>query len=427
MISLHRRNLRFQKLLCCPGTGADVVFKATTVDVDGCVKEGWILSEQTSAVVGLIKNYKWDFVNFDPEPENLRAQRTRTFRRLDSALTEFTITPFDSDVEKSGVWQSVVPAFEKSSGEVVFSNGNKDDTLEFSGEFTDISVRLYYCAWGGIADIFVDGDHVTTIDTYIPRWGRTKYVEIARNLPLGRHKVTLRATGQRSPDARGAQVFVRELIVTAPLGAFAGRERPIPLELCRTNRHDHRLTAVRLAAPATGYVLEVGGGDRFIDAENYLNTEYADQELPGVFCDTLALPFKTDSFDAVVSQAVLEHVRDPRRMADEIERVTKPGGTIWVGAAFMQPVHLEPYHFFNATPHGMTELFGGLENFEMEYNGNLAATVDWMIDCLPEPERFSSHREKVEAILKDIEKLVPQQEMSKIASGVLVKGRKRVG
>ena len=51
----------------------------------------------------------------------------------------------------------------------------------------------------------------------------------------------------------------------------------------------------------------------------------------------MALPFRTGSVDVCYSSNVLEHVAEPWRMADEMLRVTKPGGvvflsyTVWFG------------------------------------------------------------------------------------------------
>ncbi len=51
----------------------------------------------------------------------------------------------------------------------------------------------------------------------------------------------------------------------------------------------------------------------------------------------MSLPFRDGSFDVVYSSNVLEHVRDPWTMADEMMRVTRPGGlvflsyTLWFG------------------------------------------------------------------------------------------------
>ncbi|MFD0685234.1 class I SAM-dependent methyltransferase [Actinomadura fibrosa] len=46
--------------------------------------------------------------------------------------------------------------------------------------------------------------------------------------------------------------------------------------------------------------------------------------------DALALPFRTGSADVCFSSNVLEHVPDPWRMAGEMVRVTRPGGTVFL-------------------------------------------------------------------------------------------------
>ena len=44
----------------------------------------------------------------------------------------------------------------------------------------------------------------------------------------------------------------------------------------------------------------------------------------------MCLPFASDSIDVCYSSNVLEHVPAPQRMAEEMLRVTKPGGTIFI-------------------------------------------------------------------------------------------------
>lgn len=46
--------------------------------------------------------------------------------------------------------------------------------------------------------------------------------------------------------------------------------------------------------------------------------------------DPVALPYDDDSFDAVLSMGVLEHVHDPEGSLDEIHRVLQPGGRLYV-------------------------------------------------------------------------------------------------
>jgi SAM-dependent methyltransferase len=69
------------------------------------------------------------------------------------------------------------------------------------------------------------------------------------------------------------------------------------------------------------------------------------------------LPFRDSTFDAVLSIAVLEHVRDPIQAAREIVRVLKPGGELLCAVPFLQPMHGFPHHYFNATPEGLRRLF----------------------------------------------------------------------
>jgi SAM-dependent methyltransferase len=48
-------------------------------------------------------------------------------------------------------------------------------------------------------------------------------------------------------------------------------------------------------------------------------------------CDARALPFASESMDAVVSMSMMEHLRDPQSAAKEFYRVLKPGGVAVIG------------------------------------------------------------------------------------------------
>lgn len=51
---------------------------------------------------------------------------------------------------------------------------------------------------------------------------------------------------------------------------------------------------------------------------------------PAVLGSALRMPLLDDRVDVCFSSNVLEHVPDPFRMADEMVRVTRPGGTIYI-------------------------------------------------------------------------------------------------
>ncbi len=76
-----------------------------------------------------------------------------------------------------------------------------------------------------------------------------------------------------------------------------------------------------------------------------------------VVCDAHSLPFEDGCFDAVVVQAVLEHVVDPIRCVAEIHRVLNQNGIVYSETPFIQQVHLGRYDFTRFTHLGHRRLF----------------------------------------------------------------------
>jgi SAM-dependent methyltransferase len=106
-----------------------------------------------------------------------------------------------------------------------------------------------------------------------------------------------------------------------------------------------------------GLILDCGAGRRPIYFENVVNFEIVAYDTTDVRGVGEVLPFVDNSFDAVFSLAVLEHVRDPFACAAEIVRVLKPGGDLMACVPFLQPVHGYPNHFYNMTEQGLKNLF----------------------------------------------------------------------
>jgi SAM-dependent methyltransferase len=109
-----------------------------------------------------------------------------------------------------------------------------------------------------------------------------------------------------------------------------------------------------------GLILDCGAGRRDIYFENVVNYEIVPYDSTDVIGVGEHLPFESNTFDAVFSIAVLEHVRDPFRCAAEIARVLKRGGELYCCIPFLQPLHGFPHHYFNATPQGARRLFEDL-------------------------------------------------------------------
>ena len=111
-------------------------------------------------------------------------------------------------------------------------------------------------------------------------------------------------------------------------------------------------------------VLDVGGGPGYFADEfarvgaRYIPVEPDPSEMhaagitvpAAVRGSGMALPFRDDAVDICFSSNVAEHIRDPWRMAEEMVRVTKPGGvvvlsyTVWHGP--FGGHETGPWHYF---------------------------------------------------------------------------------
>ena len=112
---------------------------------------------------------------------------------------------------------------------------------------------------------------------------------------------------------------------------------------------------------STGLVLDCGAGMRPVYYSNVVNLEVVAYDTTDVLGIGQHLPFQANTFDGVVSNAVLEHVNDPFLCAREIVRVLKPGGELYCAVPFLQPLHAYPNHYYNMTHVGLANLFPGLE------------------------------------------------------------------
>jgi SAM-dependent methyltransferase len=102
-----------------------------------------------------------------------------------------------------------------------------------------------------------------------------------------------------------------------------------------------------------GLVLDMGSGSPSRGFYNVVHLDLFAYDQVDVVTDGAALPFADETFDAVLSEAVLEHVPDPDAYMRELVRVLKPGGRARVDVAFLQPYHAYPDHYFNMTKSGL--------------------------------------------------------------------------
>jgi SAM-dependent methyltransferase len=135
-------------------------------------------------------------------------------------------------------------------------------------------------------------------------------------------------------------------------------------------KKNYRLLGELLLRQSTSpRVLVIGGSIRGYGMESIANNasiEFIESDISFgqrtmVIIDAHDIPFEDKSFDGVIVQAVLEHVIDPYRCADEIHRVLKEQGIVYAETPFIQQVHGKQYDFTRFTHIGHRRLFRRFE------------------------------------------------------------------
>jgi SAM-dependent methyltransferase len=112
-------------------------------------------------------------------------------------------------------------------------------------------------------------------------------------------------------------------------------------------------------------VLDVGAGEQpyreLFEHVDYVTADWANSVHPGArHVDIVApaddLPVEDASFDAVINTQVLEHVAEPSAVLNELHRVLRPGGRLFMTLPFAWELHEEPFDFYRYTRYGISHL-----------------------------------------------------------------------
>lgn len=207
-----------------------------------------------------------------------------------------------------------------------------------------------------------------------------------------------------------------------------------------SNDYDHDVLEL-IRKHRDGIILDCGAGSRGVYYQHVVNLEIAVYPSTDVRGVGEVLPFKDDSFDAIISIAVLEHVKDPWLCAQEIIRVLKPGGDLFCCVPFLQPLHGYPHHYYNMTGQGLVNLFeSGIQILRHEVPVSMLPiwSLTWILGSWANGldnasrDEFMSLRvsdlisDPVTYLSRNFVKGLSHEKNMELASGTMIMGNKRL-
>lgn len=129
-------------------------------------------------------------------------------------------------------------------------------------------------------------------------------------------------------------------------------------------------------------ILDIGSGNSHnaqnLHASNtvirldYPTTNLRYQTRPDVFGDAGCLPMANHSIDAIFLFEVMEHIGAHEHAVQEIYRVLRHEGWLFVSVPFMYPIHDAPHDYFRFTAHGIRRVLeiNGFQITQLAQHGN---------------------------------------------------------
>ena len=117
--------------------------------------------------------------------------------------------------------------------------------------------------------------------------------------------------------------------------------------------------------PKNSLILNLASGIKTI-REDVVNIDIFSYPNVQVVADIHKLPYKDNSVDAIICESSLEHLRQPGKVLEEMYRVLKIGGLLYVSVPFICGFHASPDDYHRWTLPGLKEF---LKNFDEKESG----------------------------------------------------------
>ncbi len=110
-------------------------------------------------------------------------------------------------------------------------------------------------------------------------------------------------------------------------------------------------------------IINLGSGTKKISEET-INLDFYPFVNVDIVADATKLPLADQSVDIVINEFMLEHIEAPDKVVDEIVRIIKPGGHVYLTVPFVASFHSSPDDFYRWSKQGLRCLMKDFEEIE---------------------------------------------------------------
>jgi SAM-dependent methyltransferase len=142
--------------------------------------------------------------------------------------------------------------------------------------------------------------------------------------------------------------------------------------------------------PSNSVVLDAGAGNQpYKYLLNHTKYEAADFEKvdkdyvkPTYVCDLSKIPVENERFDYILFNQVMEHLPEPMRVLNELNRVLKSNGKIIYTGPLFYEEHEIPYDYFRYTQFSLKKMFyeAGFEIERLDWMEGYFGTVGYQLN-----------------------------------------------